>query len=135
MTAPASLSFLRTLIECEPTYSAAVTDSTFVVVFLSGCAGMCADTYSYFLHRWLHVNKGAFVWLHAKHHEHKAALDTRSAGYMSVMEGIFSDALPMLFIYALGQLTGNWWMSFLGEYCTPTCWLCSAQSSCQPCTP
>jgi hypothetical protein len=83
----------------------------------------CADTYSYFLHRWLHVNKGAFVWLHAKHHEHKAALDTRSAGYMSVMEGIFSDALPMLFIYVLGQLTGNWWMSFLGKYCIHTCWL------------
>ncbi len=75
----------------------------------------CADSYSYFLHRWLHENKTAFVWLHAKHHEHKAALDVRSAGYMSIGEGVFSDALPMLFIYALGQMTGNWWMSFVGE--------------------
>lgn len=87
-----------------------------VAVLYFCLATLCAyDAASFFLHRWLHVNKTAFVWLHAKHHEHQAALDVRTAGYMTPLEGIFSDALPMLAIYALGAATGNWWYSFAGR--------------------
>jgi sterol desaturase/sphingolipid hydroxylase (fatty acid hydroxylase superfamily) len=75
---------------------------------------MLYDAYSYFVHRWMHLNKTAFVWLHVKHHEHHAALDVRTAGYMTVLEGVLSDALPMLAIYVLGAATGNWWYSFAG---------------------
>jgi sterol desaturase/sphingolipid hydroxylase (fatty acid hydroxylase superfamily) len=92
------------------------------VVYFSLATLMAYDAWSYWTHRWMHVNKTAFVWLHAKHHEHQAALDVRTSGYMSIYEGIFSDALPLLAIYALGSATGNWWYSFAGA-CGCGCFL------------
>lgn len=62
----------------------------------------------------MHQNKTAFRFMHAKHHEQRAALDVMSSGYMAVAEGLFSCGLPMTALYGLGAATGNWWYAYIG---------------------
>jgi len=70
---------------------------------------MAYDCYSFFLHRWMHVNKAAFNFLHARHHASIAALDVNTASYMSAQEGCLVSGVPFLLLFAAGWATGNWW--------------------------
>jgi hypothetical protein len=87
-----------------------------VLVYTSNAYLMAWDAWSFFHHRWLHVNKTAFNLVHAKHHEHKAALDVRTAAYMTITEGFLALALPLVVMYALAAAIGNWWYLFAGEF-------------------
>jgi sterol desaturase/sphingolipid hydroxylase (fatty acid hydroxylase superfamily) len=84
------------------------------LVYFSLAVLMAWDAWSFFHHRWLHLNKTAFTLVHAKHHEHQAALSVRTGGYMTATEGFLSDALPLLVMYALGAAIGNWWYPLAG---------------------
>jgi sterol desaturase/sphingolipid hydroxylase (fatty acid hydroxylase superfamily) len=75
---------------------------------------MLYDAYSYVLHKWMHDNKTAFRIMHRKHHEVKAMLSVMTSGYMAAAEGVFSSAIPMCVLYALGAATGNWWYTAAG---------------------
>lgn len=82
---------------------------------------MCYDAYSFVLHKWMHSNKTAFRLMHSKHHEYKASLDVTTSGYMSLAEGAFSSALPMLALYCCGMMTGNWWYTLAGTVPATDC--------------
>lgn len=90
------------------------------LVYFSLAMLLVWDAWSFFLHRWLHTNKTAFNLVHAKHHEHKAALDVRTSGYETFTDGFLAVALPLLGIYALGAAVGNWWYVFAGKLPRPT---------------
>jgi sterol desaturase/sphingolipid hydroxylase (fatty acid hydroxylase superfamily) len=65
--------------------------------------------------RYNHTNKTLFNLVHAKHHDQKAALDTRSGGYATFLDTLGGASLPLMCIYALGVATGNWWFAFAGQ--------------------
>jgi sterol desaturase/sphingolipid hydroxylase (fatty acid hydroxylase superfamily) len=82
------------------------------------CLGtlMAYDCYSYFLHRWMHMNKTAFNILHSRHHASIAALDVNTASYMAASEGCLVSGIPFLLLFAAGWSTGNWWYFVLSLY-------------------
>jgi sterol desaturase/sphingolipid hydroxylase (fatty acid hydroxylase superfamily) len=88
------------------------------VAYFSLAVLMLYDAYSYFLHKWMHDNKTAFRIMHRKHHEVKAMLNVMTSGYMAAAEGVFSSAIPMCVLYALGVATGNWWYTAAGGWRT-----------------
>jgi hypothetical protein len=90
--------------------------TNFIGPFYFSLATLLAwDAWGFFHHRWLHLNKKAFTLVHAKHHEHKAALNVRTAAHMTMAECFLALALPLLGIYVLGAAVGSWWYLLAGE--------------------
>ena len=71
------------------------------------------DTWFFWVHRYAHINKWLFRYVHAKHHRNDAYLSVTSNSFEHPIDGLLVVGIPVGFIAWFGLWTGNWWMLFV----------------------
>eukprot|EP00878_Enallax_costatus_P002787 GHUV01002978.1.p1 GENE.GHUV01002978.1~~GHUV01002978.1.p1 ORF type:complete len:582 (+),score=78.61 GHUV01002978.1:672-2417(+) len=71
---------------------------------------LVGDIYYYLVHRWVHLNKWAFHFFHAKHHEPGAQMNMTSAGHLSFQGALLEGGVTIGSMFlATYFVIGNWW--------------------------
>ncbi|GBF89940.1 diacylglycerol o-acyltransferase [Raphidocelis subcapitata] len=70
---------------------------------------MAYDTWFFFVHRAVHINKWAFRHIHGMHHRSDAYLNVTSNSFEHPLDGFAVVGLPVGLVAWLGCWLGNWW--------------------------
>lgn len=74
---------------------------------------MAFDTWFFFVHRYAHINKWLFKYVHAMHHRFDAYLSVTSNSFETPADGLLVVGIPVGLVMLLGCHIGNFWCVFV----------------------